>query len=306
PLLKSLLNKGLNLNGEPVDFDLVRVNPEFLETLRARIDKAVALTLCRHADRSCEEDKKSIANHTLLAFPKKMGRSMLSLFLAENPTRPVVKETPVRLRNEEPTNKYTYDISVSEPSQFGTLLRVLWGPHAKFKVDLSGFDLDKRFGPNRLKAYPTRPKKIKDQVLQSLKKNIAFNRMMVGFISHHLQRSEKNFEGVSMSQLYDMLRVQTEDSNNKYTFVLTSKDVTITKIDIQNSKVDWVLTKHLIASNYSDDVIFAGEFYKAADGSIHIDDNSGTYQPPKGLVYKVADLFREIFPGVTIVVHGHE
>ena len=70
-----------------------------------------------------------------------------------------------------------------------------------------------------------------------------------------------------------------------------------------NKAVDWVLSKHVLVSNYSNDVRFAGEVWKNEKGQIVLNHNSGTYLPSVDELEAAAEYLRQVFPGVEIIIN---
>lgn len=289
-LLRDILRYGLEFQGQPVEFDVIKTTPGYLEDIGLSISHAVRTTLCRHAERSC------LLVRIRRGFESTLG---LATFRKEdaNPgpiERPVYESKRTSLQIS-PDDERDYRLDVSEPSQFGTLLRLIWGPHSLFEVSLPRATVD-TYLPNALHAYPDESPSVSTRI----KKNILFNPGVINFIRSQLSKTYRSIEGMTQSTLFGMLRTDSDELPNKYNFVLTGDRLIVIKIAGRNSLIDWVLSKHVLMSQYSDDVRMAGEIWKDANGVIHFNINSGTYKPGPDLVDKGEELFKEIFPGMSI------
>ncbi|HMO23951.1 MAG TPA: hypothetical protein PKC98_23550, partial [Candidatus Melainabacteria bacterium] len=84
----------------------------------------------------------------------------------------------------------------------------------------------------------------------------------------------------------------------KYNIVMTSKTITIASTSVAVKVIDWLLSKHVIVSGYSHDDRFAGEVWKDVEGIIHLNPNSGTFQPSQEQLIKAGQFMKAIFPHV--------
>ena len=201
---------GLQVEGRPVAFDVIRTNPDYLEDVQLSIERSVWTTVCRHAERSLQP--KPGASSTAAAL-RLMGRRALGPFLRQRPDGPLLESQPVR---------------IAEPA-----------------VPFPRFD-----------------------------------------------------EG----DLFDMLRTDSAGQPNRYNFVLTGDRLITMKIIIKMKYVDWILSKHVLMAGYSEDVRFAGEFWKGEDSRLHFSSNSGTYQPGATLLDSMAALLARTFPNLPIQI----
>ncbi len=102
--------------------------------------------------------------------------------------------------------------------------------------------------------------------------------------------------------IYDMLRTHSALARNIYNLVLTDEHIIIARISIRVRIIDWILSKHVLMSGYHPAVLFAGEIWKDEHGVIHINRNSGTYQPSVEQLEKAAAFLRVVFPHLTVVI----
>jgi len=217
-----------------------------------------------------------------------------------------------------PANTHAGDVSrngelrAGRPNRLGSALCVFWGDHPIFEAvpDRSIVDLDsERFvdmnGP--LTPYPGEL----DFATQA-KKHVLFSPTAVRWIRRLLARemvSVGQHTGYSMAA---MLRVGTSERPFMYNAVLTSNALRIARLENQSrkdvKKANWVLSKHVLVAGYDPDVRFAGEFW-VEDGpngrEIHVNNNSGTYQPGPERTEAAARFISEGF-GIPVVVHQAE
>ncbi len=295
PLLKDILQYGLELDGVPVEYDVVRTSPSYLEDLGFQINKAVWLTLCRHAERSCKVNEADMAKNTFLVRVKtKIGR-LLGVYLneADSEVKPVLESQIVRLPDQG-QNFAQFTMDVSEPSEFGALLRVLWGPHSLFEIanDLSEMNTHL---PTKLKAYPDE----KPSFATKLKKNFLFSKPVVSLLRSQMAARNTSFDKMTEKHLYDMIRTNTDQTPNRYNIVATGEKTYLTKVNLGWKYADWILTKHVLVADYSDDVRFAGEMWKDSNGVIHISNNSGTFKPSCDQVQEMVQILRKKFPNIS-------
>jgi len=283
PLLKAILERGLMLDGKPVAFDLVRTSPMDLETFRKTIDTAVKTTPWRHLQR---------------AVPGLAGGQGA----AREETGAPVESAVVRYPAGAPESADLV-MSVSRPSGFGMIFRRAWGPHLLHRVEQSRVSAD-AFLPERLKPFP----QANPSLATRLKKRVLFSRPVVSFLRRHLAGGFETFEGQTDGRLFDMIRTHSDAAPNKYNLVIEGSAISVMKIDgagrvgrTMAKLADWVLSKHVLMSGYSEDVRFAGEVWKGEDGRIYVSNNSGTYQPTGAQLEKAVEYLRAIFPGAEFV-----
>lgn len=297
-LFKDILRYGLELDGQPVEFDIVKTTPGYLEDIGLSITHAVSTTLCRHGEKACDSVKKKLEQNTyLMKVMNKLGIAVFEEKSAPQLEKPIYESEIVKAQIPEDLLK-TYDMDVSEPSMFGQLLRLLWGPHSLFEVQLPREEVEAAL-PSTLKPFPDPNPSLSTR----LKKHFLFSQPMVNLIRSQLSHSYKRLGRLTHNLFVDMLRTHSEDLPNKYNFVVTGDRLIVMKLDIRSSGVDWVLSKHVLMSNYAKDVRFAGEIWKTADGTMHFNNNSGTYKPGSDLNPPKV-LFEKLFPGVKIEAHG--
>lgn len=295
-LFHDIVKHGLELDGQPVAFDIVKTTPGYLEDIGLSITHAVLTTLCRHGEKACSPLKEKIAKNTyLMKIQDKLG---LALFKEAQPQLQKPIYEPVVVRPQIPEDQIRdYNLRVSEPSKLGTILRLLWGPHTLFEIDLPSETINQAL-PDTLKAFPDP----NPSTVTRLKKHFLFSQTMVGLIRSQLSHSYMNVGPQGHDRFFDMIRTHDDNYPNKYNFVLTGDRLIVMKLELGNEKADWVLSKHVLMSNYSSDVRLAGELWKSADGTIHFNNNSGTYKPGSDLSNALS-LFEKLFPGVKIQSH---
>lgn len=303
PLLSDILRYGLQFNGRPVKFDLIKTTPQYLEDIGLSITHSVATTLCRHTERACAPIIKNIERNSLVIRINDGLKSTLGLAILQPKNnapieRPRWEAQPTRILVPQDLQR-NYNLEVSEPSQFGVLLRMIWGPHALFEIPIARNIVDE-FLPETLDAFP----KENPGFSTRLKRDYLFAPFMIDYFRAHLADNYRKIEGLNQTQLLDMIRTDSPEFPNRYNFVVLGDRIIIMKLDIKNSMVDWVLAKHVLLSGYSKDVRFAGEIWKSADGTIHLNANSGTYQPLEELYPMLKQLFERLFPGVACVTEA--
>lgn len=300
PLLRDILTKGLKLDGEKVEYDVVRTTPQYLENVGSSIDSSVAATPVRHAVRAFAPIMKKLNSNVYVVRIRNRVSDVIGLFASDLPEKveekKILEKTQVRL-TPAPDLK-TYSAEVSEPSKFGTLLRLIWGPHALFQVAVPKAEVG-RFLPETLNAFPHK----KPSFVTKVKKNVLFSKPVVTLVRSQLAARSRAFESLSEKDLFDMLRTDSEGIENRYNIVILGDSIILMKVGIKIKFVDWILSKHVLVSGYSTDVRYAGEIWKSEDGVIHLNGNSGTYMPTPEQVGQAYELLVRLFPNIRIEAH---
>ena len=201
------------------------------------------------------------------------------------------------------------ELRAGRPNRLGSALCVFWGDHPIFEAipDRSIVDLDtERFADMNepLVPYPGTP-----DFATRAKKHVLFSPTAVRWIRRLLARDMVSVGQHTGHSMAAMLRTGTADRPFMYNAVLTSNALRIARLENQSrkdvKKANWVLSKHVLVAGYDPDVRFAGEFW-VEDGpngrEIHVNNNSGTYQPGPERTEAAARFISEGF-GIPVVVH---
>lgn len=201
------------------------------------------------------------------------------------------------------------ELRAGRPNRLGSALCVFWGDHPIFEAipDRSVVDLDSdRFAVMNtpLVPYPGKP-----DLATRAKKSVLFSPTAVRWIRRLLAREMVSVGRHTGHSMAAMLRVGTPQRPFMYNAVLTSNALRIARLENQTrkdvKKANWVLSKHVLVAGYDPDVRFAGEFWvqDGPDGrEIHVNNNSGTYQPGPERTEAAARFISEGF-GIPVVVH---
>jgi hypothetical protein len=95
--------------------------------------------------------------------------------------------------------------------------------------------------------------------------------------------------------------------------VITNKRIVLIRISVRVRLIDWVLSKHLVASGYLDNpasvsgdeeefVLLAGEGCKKVTGVFVMNGNSGTYQPTDEELIQGGKYIRAVLPNVPVEI----
>lgn len=209
------------------------------------------------------------------------------------PSFPEVQKDDIYVMPDLPEHYRDYSLEVSIPSTLVLPLRITWGPHTIFKISQERVDIDD-FLPEELQAYPQE----NPSFMTRIKRDILFNPLVVGGINSLLQKQFVGFSGKSEADLHTLFETSTEERPVKYNIVSSLSGNMLMKNDIQNTSVDWILTKHVLISNYNESVRFAGEIWKDREGVIWVNRNSGTYQPSEEQLLQFVAYLSQVFPHV--------
>lgn len=299
-LLSYLLINGLEFEGKAVELEVVRTTQANMESYARQIIAAELLTFCRHGERMLEakaqKSKVWKAARAVVTSPFKLVAAVGGL-VGIKAAAPVISRevAPALPATAEYHRDFTVKLSV--PSSTGAVLRQFWGAHALFTGE------QKRVNPldylsERLQPFPQK----NPGLVTRLKKRVLFSKFVIKLIHKILAPSYADLGLKSERDVYDMLRTDSVKKSNKYNLVITVKKIIVARTTVGVKLIDWILSKHVLASGYDPDVLFAGEVWKDTDGVIHINGNSGTYQPSDEDVLAVGRYMQAAFPHLRVVV----
>jgi hypothetical protein len=215
---------------------------------------------------------------------------------------------------------YLNDITVhvSQAGRIGSWIRQLWGSHALFEVTQTRVNPDTYFN----QALDPFPQANPDRITR-LKKHLLFRPMVVNFLLWILAPHYKNIGTRDERAVYDMLRTSSDEVPEKYNVVVirTETDgkigsrIILSRINAGSHSrsiggkisrkwaktADWILSKHVLMSGYDPKVMYAAECWKSPDGTIHVNMNSGTYQPKKDQKEQAVLFTQAVFPHWKVV-----
>lgn len=290
PMAKNIIKYGIEFQGKKIEFEIIKTVPNYLESFGLSVVKSQWATFYRHGKRYFKGLSKKYPFWKML---NKLKHAIFDRF-KKNKNNKIEDEVVLFPENIECKNDF--ELTISKPSKLGLYGRYIWGPHAFFEIKQDEKRVEKLL-PDRLKEYSQKKKGL----FTTIKKNILFSKPVINFIRKHLINEKEVINNCSEKELYNMLRTHTQEKPHKYNLVVTKDRISVIKISIKYKLVDWILSKHVLLSGYSNDVRFAGEFWKETDGCIYFNNNSGTYAPNNNTVKKAELLLRKIFPNVTII-----
>lgn len=304
-LLSYLLANGIEFEGKPVEVEVIRTTQANMESYARQIIAAEFLTFCRHGqrmlDQRSQKSKGWKAVRAVVSAPAKVVGGALGLtggLLGLNGKEPVISREVAPALPAGADYCKDFDVKLSIASSTGTVLRQFWGAHALFTGEQKRVEALDYFS-KRLSPFP----QARPNLVTRLKKRVLFSRAVIKLIHKFLAPSYASIGLKSERDVYDMLRTDSKKVSNKYNLVITTSKIILARITVRLNLIDWILSKHVLASGYDPNVVFAGEVWKDVDGAIHINGNSGTYQPGDEDVIAAGEFMRALFPHLTIVVH---
>jgi hypothetical protein len=300
-LLSYLLSNGLKFEGAAVELEVVRTTQANMESYARQIITAELLTFYRHGERMLDSKAQKSghwnAARAVVAAPFRLvgavGRRLGFKAAPVVISREVAPALPASV-------DYRRDMTVrlSLTSSAGTILRQFWGAHALFTGEQTRVNpLD--YLTERLQPFPQK----NPNFVTRLKKRVLFSRFVIKLIHKVLAPAYADLGIKSERDVYDMLRTDSAAKSNKYNLVITNRKIIVARTTVGVKIVDWVLSKHVLASGYDPDVLFAGELWKDVNGVIHINGNSGTYRPSDDDVLAVGRYMQAVFPHLHVVVN---
>ncbi|HEY9777421.1 MAG TPA: hypothetical protein V6C81_26905 [Planktothrix sp.] len=291
--LEGIFSEGLLFDGQPVQFEIIRTSPtESIGEFGKTVKQATKNTPCRHADRALKPLAKQ---NWLLGFVE-------TRVLHPRKSTPVKPVAHGPVAPALPGQQFVNDIHVrvSMSSWLGSLLRGIWGSHALHEAWSDRVDAA-NFFQQPLQPFPQKNPSLATRI----KKRVIFARPVIWAIRQVLAPRFVDYGVRSERNIYDMIRTHSESVFAKYNIVLMRSRISIARINVRvkwiNKLVDWVLSKHVLMSGYDREVFFAGEMWKDAEGTIHINRNSGTYQPSEEELDEAVACLQALLPHVKIV-----
>ncbi len=275
---RTIQKYGLRVNETLLGTENVKTTERYLEHQAFRTNLAVLLTPFRHVKRFFQGLSKKKAG-TDGKRPAKAKRTV-----SESSIEPGPKDLTLRISN---------------PSWMAVPLRLAWGAHTVFTLEQNRADID-AYLPERLRAFPQE----NPSAFTRLKKTVLFNRLVVSGVNALLQSRTSVFPGKTESDIRNMFETHDGETPNRYNVVASKSGLMAAKIHAGNRIADWILSKHVLISNYHHDVRFAGEVWKDAEGTIWVNNNSGTYRPDAAQLEAFANYLREVFPNVRVRTEG--
>ena len=291
-MAESILKNGMEYKGIKLEISVIRTTSDYLENFGHSVIVAQWMTLFRHAKINY---KLLTKNNSIFEIVNNYITKIFDKVLPEtkyNKVEDFITMFPDHIK-ESKLNKM--DLTISKPSSLGRMARCFWGPHSFFEISLPKELIENEL-PETLEEY-----KLKESgFITSLKKNVLFSKPIVAFVRSHLLFEKETFSDTTEKELFNMLRTDTKNKPHKYNIIITSESVFVIKTNIKYKFVDWILSKHVLLSGYSDDVRYAGEFWKNKEGEILFNNNSGTYQPDVTLIFHAKKILNKLFPNVKI------
>ena len=292
--LGALLRDGLTYDGQAIEFEVIRTTPSNVENFSFQIKMAEYLTMCRHAQRNSKwmEGLGNFFGGLKRGFAQQvLGRETIS--------KPDYVEAPAL--PDDVDYMEDIEISLSKASRAGVYLRMLWGAHTLFQARQNRVDID-QYLPEVLPPFPQK----NPSLLTRIKKKVLISPPVVWMIRQILAPGFAGVGPKSEQDVYDMLVTHSDELPMKFNIVITGKAITIASISVAVKVIDWFLSKHVILSGYSRDDRFAGDVWKDTQGVIHLNPNSGTFQPTQEQLVQAGRYLKAIFPHVKIVVENLE
>jgi hypothetical protein len=291
---KYLTTHDLMFKGQKIQVDVVCTSPLELTQFSWGIKKATWFTLFRHANRKI--DKLAKKYRPVAWMRTGVTAPLRCIGLAKKKVWDK-GQTPAPALPDDVEYHSDIEVRVSKTSRFGTLLRLVWGSHGMFEAVQTRVN-PADFFEEELKPFPV----VKDR-LTRIKKKYLFNEKMTRRIMRHLAEEFVSIGVRSEKSVYDAMR-----TNEKYNLVVTGHSVRIGRV--RGGKgifkwlakaADWILSKHVLMSEYRKDTYYAAEVWKDKDGVIHINMNSGTFQPTPKHQARMMLFARALFPHWRIV-----
>lgn len=280
-LLTDILRNGIMLNGRKIDFLIVSSVREDLVTYIKRIKNAQRTPLTRIIR----------ARLRPVSTAEQSARKERANEIAQDDRFYIQKVPPSPSSSGPP-----FAVDVSNPSQFGLVLRKLWGHHSVYRRILTPAEREQviELFPNDLPPFP------KTDTVTFIKRNIIFSKLSVKFILNQHQSTRTAKGSFTAKDAFSII-----PAGQKFNYVLTPAAIAITAIN--SGAVNWVLSKHMLLAAGDTAVKMAGEIWSKPEGQnkrpvIYFNANSGTFQPGSEQALAFGNFARRtLFPGADII-----
>jgi hypothetical protein len=122
-----------------------------------------------------------------------------------------------------------------------------------------------------------------------------------------LERNSTSFFELLQANRDTGWKATSEDSLELYTYVLMPESLRFSRTSARTN-IDFS-SKHALHAGASPTVTFAGEFWVQVEDYekvLYMDNNSGTFSPPKEDLFRIKDLMEYEFPGMKVVVLDYQ
>ena len=272
---KAIVDHGLSMNGQEIDIDLLKTSKKYLESQVFQTKKSVLLTPWRHLNRflvkkwifkrkSIDKNKSEDTSYPQAPYMEHADHHMddITLFAADTP-------------------------------RISRHLRRFWWAHGIIWIKQDRIDINE-YLDEKLEAYDQK----KPTFATKIKRDYLFNRHVVRLLNFFLQKGYTEFADKTESDIHTLFETDSEVKSCKYNIVATEEWSRLMKVSVNNKKIDWVLTKHVLVSNYDENVRFAWEAWKDSEWIIWINRNSWTYAPSEKQLDQFIQYIGDIFPNV--------
>lgn len=301
-LFKRIANNGLEFDGKKIHFDIINTTEGTAEEHFDGV-KAKEYSAPRRAIKKIFGGHKASVGErkALLKGLKDAGEAQEAA-----PESAILDGgTPLKIRN-------------SRHGAVGNFLTRLWEGHKFWEALPSSEHADiNKFLPDTLTDKYSKGDKL--SAVDKLKSK-AFSPGMVKKMRGGIADTWDDAGEYGPGQIAKMLETDESGERKIYNMVITGDGkenrIAIGRIDGGDKLPDWVLTKHLMLSNYDPDVRFAGETWAepflTEEGKqgvrLHLNGNSGTYKPTDEQTEAAGEYMRAVFDGVEgveIVTHSY-
>jgi hypothetical protein len=185
--------------------------------------------------------------------------------------------------------EFEKSMNKSNPSLFGKLTSTIFDEYPIYKCEISS-EIINNYLPDKLPPFNSIS-------LKNYTKREFFYSKPIIFASRS-QLSDQ-FEELSYSiKLEDLLEDLLSKTNHiiRYNFVIIGNFLILVQIPHIRHFSYHILCKHITLANRSEDVRFAGEFWRDENKIFRFNNNSGTYRPSNLLIDKAVQIFNELTP----------
>jgi hypothetical protein len=179
----------------------------------------------------------------------------------------------------------------STPSSFGKLTSKIFAEYPIYKYEISS-ELINNYLPNKLNAFES------ISLINIAKRDFFYSKPIL-----HASYSQINDDYEQLSKtikLEDILKELLSPTNNitRYNFVITGNQLIFVRIAHLRHFSYHLHCKHITLSNRSNDVRFAGEFWRDENNIFRFNNNSGTYRPSDILIDNTLQLINQLVPNL--------
>lgn len=171
----------------------------------------------------------------------------------------------------------------SVPTRFGQSCERVYDEYPIYKFPVPPQMIDQYF-PGVLRSFPTKS-------VSDVTKHFLYYSKPIVVVTRYQYKDEQ-----TKTITFDNFLKETHATPPRYNFVILNDCLSLIRIPRLRHVTYQLLSKHIILSNRSKSVRFAGEMWMDEEGHLFFNNNSGTYRPNDQMLEQAIKFFDVLFP----------